>query len=129
MIGVDGLTADQDLRPLDALIHDRMTETVVDSLDALQPLFERSASRSFQEVDVLGLGAEALFIANRELGLALTDDETTYLVDAFTDLGRNPRDIELMMFAQWPGLLIHPSMTDSGLGYPKATFSPAHGEL
>jgi len=35
VIGVDGLTADQDLRPLDALIHDRMTEIVVDSLDAL----------------------------------------------------------------------------------------------
>ncbi|GIR69148.1 MAG: hypothetical protein CM15mP74_03990 [Halieaceae bacterium] len=51
-------------------------------------------------MDVLGAGAEALFIANRELGLALTDDEMTYLVDAFTDLGRNPRDIELMMFAQ-----------------------------
>ena len=100
VIGVDGLTADQDLRPLDALIHDRMTEMVVDSLDALQPLFERSASRSYQEVDVLGAGAEALFIANRELGLALTDDEMIYLVDAFTDLGRNPRDIELMMFAQ-----------------------------
>ena len=48
----------------------------------------------------MGGGAESLTQANTELGLALTDDEISYLVDAFSSLGRNPRDIELMMFAQ-----------------------------
>jgi phosphoribosylformylglycinamidine (FGAM) synthase-like enzyme len=36
----------------------------------------------------------------RDFGLALSDDEIDYLVDAFTGLERNPTDVELMMFAQ-----------------------------
>ena len=39
-------------------------------------------------------------VANTELGLALAEDEINYLVESFTQLGRNPNDIELMMFAQ-----------------------------
>ena len=100
LFGIDGLAEGDDTHTLDALIHDRMVETVVGSLDALQPLFERSAPRSYDEVDLLGGGAAALTRANTELGLALTEDEISYLVDAFSSLGRNPRDIELMMFAQ-----------------------------
>ena len=100
IVGVDGLQACADHRALDALIHDRMVETVVDSLDDLAPLFERSAPQSYREIDLLGAGVEALFLANRTLGLALTDDEINYLAEAFVGLGRNPRDIELMMFAQ-----------------------------
>ena len=72
-MGVDGLQACADHRALDALIHDRMVETVVDSLDDLAPLFERSAPQSYREIDLLGAGVEALFLANRTLGLALTD--------------------------------------------------------
>ena len=36
----------------------------------------------------------------RELGLALSPDEIDYLVDAYRGLGRDPTDVELMMFAQ-----------------------------
>ena len=100
IVGVDGLDPHADCRSLDALIHDRMVETVVDSLDDLAPLFERSAPQSYREIDLLGAGVEALFLANTALGLALTDDEIDYLAEAFAGLGRNPRDIELMMFAQ-----------------------------
>ena len=100
LFGIDGLKKDDDTRALDALIHDRMVETVVGSLGELKPLFERSAPRSYDEIDLLGGGALALNRANAELGLALTEDEISYLVDAFSALGRNPRDIELMMFAQ-----------------------------
>ena len=35
-----------------------------------------------------------------EMGLALAPDEIDYLVDNFTSMGRNPTDVELMMFAQ-----------------------------
>ncbi len=38
--------------------------------------------------------------ANVEWGLALSDDEIDYLAAAFERLGRNPSDVELMMFAQ-----------------------------
>ena len=53
-----------------------------------------------EHVDVLGGGRGALEEANRRFGLALSDDEIDYLVEAFTGLGRNPTDVELMMFAQ-----------------------------
>ena len=33
-------------------------------------------------------------------GLALAEDEIDYLVNAFKKIGRNPTDVELMMFAQ-----------------------------
>ena len=100
IVGIDGAPDAHPDPVIDALLHDRMVETVVDSLDALAPLFERSAPQSYGEVDILGEGAAALVAANTELGLALADDEIAYLVAAFIELGRNPRDIELMMFAQ-----------------------------
>src|SRR5690606_1037477 len=50
--------------------------------------------------DILGGGKAALEQANVDLGLALADDEIDYLVESFQGLGRNPSDVELMMFAQ-----------------------------
>ena len=52
------------------------------------------------QVDVLGGGRGGAGRRQPSLGLALADDEIDYLVDAFTALGRNPTDVELMMFAQ-----------------------------
>lgn len=46
------------------------------------------------------LGREALEQANIEMGLALSASEIEYLLDNFRDIGRNPTDVELMMFAQ-----------------------------
>jgi len=51
-------------------------------------------------VDILAGGRPALEAANASLGLALADDEIDYLVQAFQELGRDPSDVELMMFAQ-----------------------------
>ena len=45
-------------------------------------------------------GARRSCCANRELGLALSDDEIDYLLESFVAVGRNPTDAELMMFAQ-----------------------------
>jgi len=83
-----------------ALLHDRMTECVLTNVEAADALFEARAPASLQRVDVLGRGRTALEAVNRELGLALSDEEMDYLLEAFTALGRNPTDIELMMFAQ-----------------------------
>ncbi len=81
------------------LLHDRMTEAVLDSVDAAKVLFEVSEASELQTVDISS-GKSALTKANRELGLALADDEIDYLYAAYSDLGRNPTDAELMMFAQ-----------------------------
>ena len=56
--------------------------------------------RELTTVDVMAGGRAALEAANRNLGLALSDDEIDYLVENFTRMGRNPTDVELMMFAQ-----------------------------
>ena len=82
------------------LLHDRMTEHVAFERDAAARLFDARPATPLAQVDVLGRGRAALVHANGEFGLALSDDEIDYLVDAFTQLARNPSDVELMMFAQ-----------------------------
>jgi phosphoribosylformylglycinamidine synthase len=83
-----------------ALLHDRMTESVAFERDAARALFEPREAEPMAHVDVLGDGRDALVLANGQFGLALSDDEIDYLVAAFRTLGRNPSDVELMMFAQ-----------------------------
>jgi phosphoribosylformylglycinamidine synthase len=81
-------------------IHDRMTETVLRSVDAADGLFQRHEPVPLTTIDIAAGGGAALERANREMGLALSDDEIGYLAENFRRLGRNPTDVELMMFAQ-----------------------------
>ncbi|MGY0194870.1 phosphoribosylformylglycinamidine synthase [Leptothrix sp. BB-4] len=83
-----------------AVLHDRMTESVAAERDAARHLFDAQQAEPMAHVDVLGQGRAALVAANKDFGLALSDDEIDYLVAAFTGLKRNPSDVELMMFAQ-----------------------------
>lgn len=93
------LTAAQ-IATLKALLHDRMMEVVFAELTDAQQLFSVAEPAPMSQVDVLAGGRRALEEANVSLGLALAEDEIDYLVESFTKLGRNPNDIELMMFAQ-----------------------------
>ncbi|MBW4049613.1 MAG: phosphoribosylformylglycinamidine synthase, partial [Proteobacteria bacterium] len=96
----DSLGAD-DLQAIAALLHDRMTETVVFARDEAHRLFAALTPKRLQTVDLLGEGRAALVRANVEQGLALSADEIDYLMDAFLgELRRNPTDVELLMFAQ-----------------------------
>jgi phosphoribosylformylglycinamidine synthase len=63
-------------------------------------LFDELPPKPLLTIDILGQGRAALETANSEFGFALADDEVDYLVAAFKNLGRNPTDVELMMFAQ-----------------------------
>lgn len=81
-------------------IHDRMVESVVDSLAGAELLFAGHEPASMRCVNILDEGKESLVKANQQWGLALSDDEIDYLVEAFSREGRNPTDVELMMFAQ-----------------------------
>jgi phosphoribosylformylglycinamidine synthase len=84
-----------------AVIHDRMTENVLDSAAGAAALFAHHAPRPLATVPVRAGGRAALERANTELGLALSEDEIDYLRAAFTEqLRRDPTDVELMMFAQ-----------------------------
>ena len=83
-----------------AVLHDRMTESVVSPDVNPAIVFADAKGKDMQSIDIVGQGREALEKANVELGLALNEDEIQYLIDAFTKLNRNPTDVELMMFAQ-----------------------------
>jgi phosphoribosylformylglycinamidine synthase len=82
------------------LLHDRMTESVMFERQSAFNLFTELKPAPMAHVDVLGGGKAALEAANTQFGLALAADEIDYLVQAFTQLKRNPTDVELMMFAQ-----------------------------
>ena len=82
------------------VLHDPMTQSAYTSWQDLEALFSQGEPAPHRDVDVLGAGRAALEQANRELGLALDGDEIEYLAKSFAALGRNPTDVELMMFAQ-----------------------------
>ena len=88
------------LAQIAALLHDRMTESAMFDRAQALGLFTELQAAPLAHVDVLGAGRAALEAANTQFGLALADDEIEYLVNAFTQLQRNPTDVELMMFAQ-----------------------------
>jgi phosphoribosylformylglycinamidine synthase len=94
-------------RPLDVeallrlapALHDRMTETALTDRAQAARLFQQAPPRPLTRV-ALSAGRRALEEADRELGLALSPDEVDYLLEVFRRLGRDPTDVELMMFAQ-----------------------------
>lgn len=77
------------------LLHDPMTQSLVADRDAGAALFQVPDKQPLEVVPVAGIEA-----ANARLGLALAQDETEYLRDRYQELGRDPHDVELMMFAQ-----------------------------
>jgi len=103
LLGTAKLTAEH-LSHVATALHDRMTESAMVSRAEAAALFTALEPAPMAHVDVLGggpeMGQKALEAANKDWGLALADDEIAYLVKAFTDLQRNPTDVELMMFAQ-----------------------------
>lgn len=82
------------------VLHDRMTESVVARDFPAENLFVELEGRPMATVALVEEGRPALERANVEMGLALSPDEIDYLTDAFTKIGCNPTDVELMMFAQ-----------------------------
>jgi len=100
LLGAGKALAADELAACAALLHDRMTESVAFEREAARHLFDEQPAPPLEHVDVLGQGTSALRDADSRFGLALSDDEIDYLVEAFTKLGRNPSDVELMMFAQ-----------------------------
>ncbi|ORX40694.1 putative phosphoribosylformylglycinamidine synthase [Kockovaella imperatae] len=92
------------LLPLLHLIHDRMTQLVHTSIPEASTIFPPSPPRPSPLVSYPILDAKdplaVLGEANAGMGLALSDEEISYLVESFTAAGRNPTDAELFMFAQ-----------------------------
>lgn len=96
---VDGAVSPGDPQLL-ALLHDRMTESVFNTIDDVTALFRRQSPAPIKHIDILAGGRARLAEANERFGFALSADEIDYLLDGYRQLGRNPTDAELMMFAQ-----------------------------
>ena len=93
----DSVFSVADLQPVLDLLHDRMTEGVYSDVS---DIFRHIKPAPCSIVDVLTGGREALQRANVGMGLALSEDEIDYLYDAYSAAGRNPTDVELVMFGQ-----------------------------
>jgi phosphoribosylformylglycinamidine synthase len=90
----------EELEAILSYVMDRMTESHLKDISDSSLLFDKLKPNSYRSIDILKEGKSAIIKANIELGLALSDGEIDYLYDSFNKLKRNPRDIELMMFAQ-----------------------------
>ncbi len=99
LAGNDALS-DEALAQAAAILHDPMTESVLDTLDEADRVFAEYPPRPLEEILLGRDGRTALAAANQRLGLALAVDEIDYLIDIYTAAGRNPTDAELLMFAQ-----------------------------
>ncbi len=77
------------------LLHDAMTQSLLTGIEQAQALFTSPARGQLERIALADLEA-----ANKRLGLALADDEIDYLRRRYAELGRDPSDVELMMFAQ-----------------------------
>ena len=93
-IDLAGVSGDA-LAALAPLLHDPMTQSLLDDRDAASALFCAPARGEVEAIPLSRLEA-----ANARLGLALADDEIDYLRARYAELGRDPHDVELMMFAQ-----------------------------
>jgi len=90
-----------DANKIGALLADRMTESVLVSEAQLATVIAApGAPRPLGHVALGADGRATLRAASVRLGLALADDEIDYLVTRYGELGRDPTDVELMMFAQ-----------------------------
>lgn len=81
------------------VLHDRMTETVLHD-ECFDEIFQEQKPRSYACVELRDNPFEAIQQVNRKMGLALSEHEIQYLVDVYRELGRDPKDVELMMFGQ-----------------------------
>jgi len=118
----------EDREALAVLVHDRMTEAVLAGPDDARALFAQVDPRPLATIALTTQGREALVRANRDLGLALADDEIDYLDASFRALGRDPTDVELMMFAQANSehcrhKIFNASWVIDGVPQPKSLFA------
>src|SRR5690554_6472158 len=124
---IEGELSAADITLAASLLHDRMTESVLNEVTAAAALFAQQQPAPLMEIDLLGTGKAALVAANENMGLALAEDEIDYLFDSFNAMKRNPTDVELYMFAQANSehcrhKIFNASWTIDGEDQPKSLF-------
>ena len=125
-IVVEGQVSAADQVLLNGLLADPMMEDVLDGLPT-EAFFTPGEPQPLGIVTLGGDPISALNEANQVHGLALSDDEIDYLAHAYDKLGRDPTDVELMMFAQANSehcrhKIFNASWTLDGKDQPKTLF-------
>ncbi|QIV93925.1 phosphoribosylformylglycinamidine synthase [Allofrancisella frigidaquae] len=100
LYGIEGDISVQELKDIQNLLHDRMVEEVFADESSLEHLFKRAEPKPIEFINVLEKGEQAIKDADKKLGLALSEQEISYLASEYIKLNRNPTDTELYMFAQ-----------------------------
>ncbi|AJC48477.1 phosphoribosylformylglycinamidine synthase [Allofrancisella guangzhouensis] len=100
LYGIEGDISTQELKDIQNLLHDRMVEEVFANEPSLEYLFKRAEPKPIGFINVLEKGEQAIKDADKKLGLALSEQEISYLAGEYVKLSRNPTDTELYMFAQ-----------------------------
>ncbi|PKS12423.1 hypothetical protein jhhlp_000629 [Lomentospora prolificans] len=101
-IEFDG-AAPADIAAFKDVLHDRMTESITETLPEPVSIFAEGARGSLVVVDIFADERgplAALQDYNKQMGLGLDQPNMEYLVDQYKALGRSPNDVELFMFAQ-----------------------------
>ncbi len=93
---IHGLSSDDEtVTLLTAPIFDSLTESYISAPEKIKHIFLQAKAQSFITIDI-----NTLHQVNKVMGLSLNEEEIQYLYHAYSKLGRNPTDVELMMFAQ-----------------------------
>lgn len=91
--------SDQVLESVKPLFYDRMMQSI-----SISGHYDKQNSihnpKKLNYINILNRGRAALLEANDELGLALASDEVDYILNFYEKVGRNPTDVEMMMFSQ-----------------------------
>jgi phosphoribosylformylglycinamidine synthase len=100
LLELSGLSAEALSCASRQVLHDRMTEVVLSGPEPLSGWFAVPEPGPLNQIELGNDPLSALQTSNQSLGLALSEGEIDYLARAYGELGRNPTDAELMMFAQ-----------------------------
>jgi phosphoribosylformylglycinamidine synthase len=105
------------------VLHDPMTQSWLDRAPDAQDVFGAGPARPLARIAPADLDR-----ANDTLGLALSEDEIAYLRERYAELGREPTDAELMMFAQANSehcrhKVFNATWTLDGVEQPRSLFS------
>ena len=77
-----------------------MTESILSDLGQCDKLFAHPEPAPLEAISLASSPTQALHEANQAYGLALSETDIEYLIQAYHGLERDPTDAELMMFAQ-----------------------------
>ena len=81
-------------------VFDRMTQEVFMSAKDIALVSTALKRKPLIHIDISKDAKDSLIKANQDLGLALSEEEISYLDHFYSSAARNPTDAELMMFAQ-----------------------------